>query len=267
MSLPTSFTQSLRRTAADQKALQEVRRQRDQEDLFRKTKGLLISLPHDLLLTLLAARLSFERARMLSSAVARIKQESFRMNALRRFEPYAYALLRIVAGLLFLFHGLQKFGLLGGEMVPPASMRGRGGGDRDRRRTADHDRMAGGAGGVHLQRRDGLRLFHDAPAARNLADSERRRARRRCSRSSFSTSRRAARDAERRAAASEVRLSRRSFVRAAAGSLLVPQAGFAQSTARSITAAQLVERIRATSAWPWREKTIDGFKAGSPATA
>lgn len=40
------------------------------------------------------------------------------MKALRRFEPYAYALLRIVAGLLFLFHGLQKFGLLGGQMVP-----------------------------------------------------------------------------------------------------------------------------------------------------
>ena len=46
------------------------------------------------------------------------------MNAFRRFEPYAYAFLRIVAGLLFLFHGLQKFGLLGGEMVRLASMRG-----------------------------------------------------------------------------------------------------------------------------------------------
>jgi putative oxidoreductase len=43
---------------------------------------------------------------------------------LRRFEPYAYALLRIVAGLLFLFHGLQKFGLLGGQMVPLASLVG-----------------------------------------------------------------------------------------------------------------------------------------------
>ena len=40
------------------------------------------------------------------------------MKILRRFEPYAYALLRIVAGLLFLFHGLQKFGVLGGQMVP-----------------------------------------------------------------------------------------------------------------------------------------------------
>ena len=40
------------------------------------------------------------------------------MKILQRFEPYAYALLRIVAGFLFLFHGLQKFGLLGGQMVP-----------------------------------------------------------------------------------------------------------------------------------------------------
>jgi putative oxidoreductase len=46
------------------------------------------------------------------------------MKALRRFEPYAYALLRIVAGLLFAFHGLQKFGLLGGQMVPLASLMG-----------------------------------------------------------------------------------------------------------------------------------------------
>lgn len=46
------------------------------------------------------------------------------MKALRRFEPYAYAFLRIVAGLLFLFHGLQKFGLLGGQMVPLASKMG-----------------------------------------------------------------------------------------------------------------------------------------------
>ena len=46
------------------------------------------------------------------------------MKVLRRFEPYAYAFLRIVAGLLFLFHGLQKFGLLGGSMVPLASKMG-----------------------------------------------------------------------------------------------------------------------------------------------
>jgi putative NIF3 family GTP cyclohydrolase 1 type 2 len=64
-----------------------------------------------------------------------------------------------------------------------------------------------------------------------------------------------------------VRLSRRSFVRAAAGSLLVPQAAFGQSTARSITAAQVVERIRANVGTAWREKTIDGLKAGSAEAA
>ena len=46
------------------------------------------------------------------------------MQALRRFEPYAYTLLRIVAGLLFMFHGLQKFGVLGGQMVPLVSLVG-----------------------------------------------------------------------------------------------------------------------------------------------
>ena len=46
------------------------------------------------------------------------------MRFLRRFEPHAYAMLRIVSGLLFLFHGLQKFGLLGGQMVPLASLTG-----------------------------------------------------------------------------------------------------------------------------------------------
>jgi putative oxidoreductase len=43
---------------------------------------------------------------------------------LRRFESYAYALLRIVAAFLYMFHGLQKFGLLGGQMVPMASLAG-----------------------------------------------------------------------------------------------------------------------------------------------
>jgi len=43
---------------------------------------------------------------------------------LRRFEPQAYALLRIVAGFLFLFHGLQKFGFLGGQKVVLASLLG-----------------------------------------------------------------------------------------------------------------------------------------------
>ena len=47
------------------------------------------------------------------------------MKILRRFEPYAYAALRIVAGLLFLFHGLQKFGVLGGQLsLPPVSLIG-----------------------------------------------------------------------------------------------------------------------------------------------
>jgi putative oxidoreductase len=46
------------------------------------------------------------------------------MRFVRRFEPQAYALLRIVAGLLFLFHGLQKFGVLGDAMVSLTSLRG-----------------------------------------------------------------------------------------------------------------------------------------------
>jgi putative oxidoreductase len=46
-------------------------------------------------------------------------------RALGRLEPYAYAALRIVAGLLFLFHGLQKvFGMYGGTAVPLMSQRG-----------------------------------------------------------------------------------------------------------------------------------------------
>jgi len=46
------------------------------------------------------------------------------VGLLGRFEPQAYALLRIVAGLLFLFHGLQKFGMFGGQQVPLASLYG-----------------------------------------------------------------------------------------------------------------------------------------------
>jgi len=64
-----------------------------------------------------------------------------------------------------------------------------------------------------------------------------------------------------------VRLSRRTFVRAAAGSLLVPRLGSAQSTAAGpLTAAQVAERIRASLGTAWRDKTVDGFKAGSPET-
>jgi putative oxidoreductase len=47
------------------------------------------------------------------------------MKFWKRFEPYAYALLRIVAGLLFLFHGLQKlFGMYGGRTAELFSLRG-----------------------------------------------------------------------------------------------------------------------------------------------
>ena len=63
-----------------------------------------------------------------------------------------------------------------------------------------------------------------------------------------------------------MRLTRRSFVQAAAGSLLLPRVGLAQSPARSVTAAQVAERIRANAGMAWREKTIDGFKAGNPET-
>lgn len=42
-----------------------------------------------------------------------------------RFADPAYALLRVVAGLLFAQHGLQKlFGLIGGTRVPPMSQLG-----------------------------------------------------------------------------------------------------------------------------------------------
>ena len=41
-----------------------------------------------------------------------------------RMAPHAYALMRIVFGLIFMMYGLQKFGMLGGEAVPLASMYG-----------------------------------------------------------------------------------------------------------------------------------------------
>jgi putative oxidoreductase len=50
------------------------------------------------------------------------------MNPLKRFEPTAYALFRIVAGFLFACHGLQKLlGVLGGHRVALASMPGAAG--------------------------------------------------------------------------------------------------------------------------------------------
>jgi putative oxidoreductase len=50
------------------------------------------------------------------------------MAMLSRLRPYAYAALRIVAGSLFVFHGLQKlFGWFGGQQVPLASLLGAAG--------------------------------------------------------------------------------------------------------------------------------------------
>ena len=47
------------------------------------------------------------------------------MKILSRFQAYAYALLRIVTGFLFLAHGIQKiFGALGGKQVELISMMG-----------------------------------------------------------------------------------------------------------------------------------------------
>jgi putative oxidoreductase len=46
-------------------------------------------------------------------------------KALAGFAPYAYAILRIIAGLLFLCHGGQKlFGWFGGQPVPLGSLFG-----------------------------------------------------------------------------------------------------------------------------------------------
>ena len=63
-----------------------------------------------------------------------------------------------------------------------------------------------------------------------------------------------------------MRLTRRSFVQAAAGSLLVPRPRFAQSPVKPMTAGPVAERIRANAGMAWRDKTLDGFKAGSPET-
>jgi len=41
-----------------------------------------------------------------------------------RYAPVTYALFRIVFGYVFFIFGLQKFGLLGGQMVDLASMQG-----------------------------------------------------------------------------------------------------------------------------------------------
>jgi len=43
---------------------------------------------------------------------------------LDRYATYVYPAFRFVFGFLFFFHGLQKFGLLGGQMVPLVSRLG-----------------------------------------------------------------------------------------------------------------------------------------------
>ena len=61
------------------------------------------------------------------------------------------------------------------------------------------------------------------------------------------------------------RLTRRSFVQAAAGSLLLPQVELGSVTgAERDRRAGGGARIRANAGMAWREKTIDGFKAGNP---
>ncbi len=59
--------------------------------------------------------------------------------------------------------------------------------------------------------------------------------------------------------------SRREFIAATAASLLVPRSIRAQS--KPVTAQQVADRIRANLGVEWRPKTVDGFKAGDPATA
>lgn len=41
-----------------------------------------------------------------------------------RYSPMTYALMRIVFGFLWVFHGLQKIGVFGGDPVAPLSLRG-----------------------------------------------------------------------------------------------------------------------------------------------
>ena len=41
-----------------------------------------------------------------------------------RYAPQVYALFRVVAGFLFMFHGLQKFGVFGGQTPPLAGLMG-----------------------------------------------------------------------------------------------------------------------------------------------
>jgi putative NIF3 family GTP cyclohydrolase 1 type 2 len=60
-------------------------------------------------------------------------------------------------------------------------------------------------------------------------------------------------------------LTRREFVAGTAGALV--SSGRIQARATELTARQLVERIQSRVGIPWRATTVDGFKAGDPATA
>lgn len=58
--------------------------------------------------------------------------------------------------------------------------------------------------------------------------------------------------------------SRRAFIATTAASLLLPRALRAQRG--TLTAQQIVDRIRGNIGVDWRTQTVDGFKAGDPAT-
>lgn len=50
------------------------------------------------------------------------------LTGLRQFEPQAYAVMRMIFGFLFMFHGLQKvFGMFGARPVELLTLRGVGG--------------------------------------------------------------------------------------------------------------------------------------------
>ncbi|HMF60460.1 MAG TPA: hypothetical protein VK595_08810, partial [Vicinamibacterales bacterium] len=59
-------------------------------------------------------------------------------------------------------------------------------------------------------------------------------------------------------------VSRRSFV--IAGAATLASAGLARAQRPGITAQQVVARIRAGVGVPWRDTTVDTFKAGDPDT-
>ena len=67
--------------------------------------------------------------------------------------------------------------------------------------------------------------------------------------------------------------SRREFVSAGAAALVWagasawPHSAYSANSAAAITAQQVVDRIRANVGVPWRETTVDTFKAGDPQTA